>query len=127
MRSAGSCLSFEEETLTLYEHVNFQGQDLINLGETQDTRELATHKSLIITGPKEWTVYDQPHFKGSGMCIKRDILEVPLFISDLQQANPQILYGSIRSARLGCKSQNILTFNSTIESSAFVFSNILPQ
>lgn len=120
-RHAGSCLSFEEETFTLYEHKNFQGQNFIALGLTQDARALKSHKSLIITGNGDWTIYDEPYFNGNSLCMKRDNMKVPLFISDLEQPGSPIPYGSIRSAQVGCKSENVIRFNSTVQSLELLF------
>ncbi len=95
---------YRDDSLTLYQFDYFQGQEEYTLTEIPNLNLIGNHQSIIITGNSDWTVYDRPQYQGNTVCLKvpEPGNSTPSFISDLQNVDPSIPHGSIRSVRKGC-------------------------
>lgn len=116
IRYAGAPKDYRTDSLTLYQHDYFQGQEEYITSEVPNLTLVGNHQSIIITGNSPWTVFDRPNYQGNSICLKvPDTDYTPSFISDLQNVDPSIPHGSIRSVRKGCVGH----FNGTVVLSSF--------
>jgi hypothetical protein len=98
-RFVGSGTNYKADTLTLYEGINFTGEEEY-VGSSIENLRFRRHRSLIITGREAWTVYNQAEYRGQGKCIYPGDgkTHTPRFLRDMEAEG----IGKVRSARKGC-------------------------
>lgn len=111
-RYAGAPGDYRIDSLTIYEYENFQGREEYTFKHSANLELLAgSHKSIIITGNSNWTVFDEPNFQGNSVCLQVPEQNnfAPLIIRDIQKSsklNGYVKYGSIQSVRIGCEMED---------------------
>lgn len=114
VRFAGAPRDYREDTFTLYAGDWFQGDEEYTFVELPNINLRDNHKSIIITGNSHWTVFDVPNYQGNSICLQvpEPGNSTPSFLSDLEQLDPVIPHGSIRSVRKGCMGKSNYTLSS---------------
>lgn len=84
-RFAGNPKDYKIDSLTIYEHTNFEGQEENTYEELQNLGNFSeNHQSIIVTGDSNWAVFDQPMYQGKEVCL--DVPQAgkytPSFVSD---------------------------------------------
>lgn len=106
VRYAGGPKDYREDSFTLYVEDYFQGDEEYTRTNLPNLNLAGNHKSIIITGNSDWTVYDQPSYKGNTVCLQvpEPGNSTPSFVYDTEKLEQFIPHGSIRSVTKGCSS-----------------------
>ncbi|CAG0905154.1 unnamed protein product, partial [Darwinula stevensoni] len=97
LRSAGLKTNFMANTITLYYHLLFMGEEYIDITDLPDV-PMNDVNSIIITGESDWTVYTLPNFLGASACLSVQAGTFVGFYTDLSDLE----INSVRSFREGC-------------------------
>ncbi|CAL8129428.1 unnamed protein product [Orchesella dallaii] len=100
VRFVGSTAGLHIQTFTLYQYATYTGMEEYITNE-KDTLYLADeHRSIILTGGGNWTVFEDTNFTGPRACLVSTGTGLVL-INDITTVG--LRYNSLRSVRKGCE------------------------
>ncbi|CAL8123266.1 unnamed protein product [Orchesella dallaii] len=109
LRFAGDMTDLRNPSMTLYEHINFQGrEDYITTRVSLPKEPWVNHASMIITGNSNWTIVDGANYRGYWLCFyfsrAAEDFPAPVMIKNLNEL--RLFHGNIRSVIKGCPSND---------------------